>query len=57
MYMLGFAEELDGRYDKTNYNGFMQIAYDMGRGDALAGDDIPSLDYQTDEEILARIKK
>jgi len=31
-------------------------AYELGRGDAIIGDDVRSSDAQTDEQILNRIK-
>lgn len=58
-YMSGFRDELDGKA-QNNYtfpDSIIQSAYDMGRADCIAGDDCPSLDYQSDEDILKRIKK
>ena len=31
-------------------------AYNLGRKDAVIGDDIPNFDKQTEEELLQRIK-
>ena len=30
-------------------------AYNLGRLDYIVGDDIPSLDYQTEDEIICKI--
>jgi hypothetical protein len=52
VYMEGFSDELD---NIDNYTA-ITIAYKLGRLDAQVGDDVGSVDYQTDEEILKRIK-
>jgi hypothetical protein len=52
VYMEGFSDELD---NIDNYTA-ITIAYKLGRLDAQVGDDVRSVDYQTDEEIIKRIK-
>jgi hypothetical protein len=52
VYMEGFSDELN---NIDNYTA-ITIAYKLGRLDAQVGDDVRSVDYQTDEEILKRIK-
>jgi hypothetical protein len=54
LYNLGFSHELCGQ-NLMNAKQFI-IAYNLGRLDAQAGDDLRSVDYQTEEEILKRIK-
>lgn len=38
-------------------NDLLQKAYNIGRQDYKHGDDIKELDYQTNEQILKKIKK
>lgn len=56
-YMRGFKDELSG---KQSPNRLVQKdylkAYILGKIDASAGDDVISVDLQTQEEILKRIK-
>lgn len=55
-YMKGFNDELDGK-KKNNCNGTIKnLAYQLGSIDAIYGDEITSLDYRSDEEILSSIK-
>lgn len=54
-YMWGFNDELDGKTKMWNPNPLLLRAYNLGRVDAIAGDDISSVDLQTNEEILKRI--
>jgi hypothetical protein len=56
-YMWGFNDELDGRVRMWNPNPLLLRAYNLGRDDALIGDDVPFSDLQTNEEILNRIRK
>jgi len=56
-YMWGFNDELDGRTRMWNPNPLLLRAYNLGRDDALIGDDVASSDLQTNEEILNRIRK
>jgi hypothetical protein len=55
-YMRGFNDELDGRTEMWNPNPLLLRAYNLGRQDAVVGDDVRSADYQTNEEILTRIR-
>ena len=63
MYMLGFNDELDRRMSKSKYESYLTeatrlliIAYNIGKSDAIVGDDVRSSDYQTNEEIIKRIR-
>ena len=55
-YMQGFNDELDGQVNMFNPNPLLMKAYNLGRETAIIGDDIRSVDYLTNEEILDRIK-
>ena len=55
-YMCGFNDELYGRTELWNPNPLLLRAYKLGRQDAIIGDDVRSVDYQTNEEILTRIR-
>jgi len=55
-YYQGFEDELNGSEKKTFFNTLNQRAYDLGCIDAIVGEDVRSVDYQTDEEILKNIK-
>jgi hypothetical protein len=55
-YMWGFNDELKGCEKMFNPNPLLQRAYDLGRMDAIVGDDVSSLDQQTDKMILNRIR-
>lgn len=54
-YIWGFKDELDGRVKPCFPNPLLLRAYNLGRQDAIVGDDVRSVDYQTNEEILNRI--
>lgn len=57
IYMKGFNDELDGRVSRVNkISKFSLRAYTLGRRDALVGDDVTSVDKQTNQQILFRIK-
>ncbi len=56
-YMWGFNDELDGRTRMWNPNPLLLRAYNLGRDDAIIGDDVTSSDLQTNEQILNRIRK
>jgi ABC-type amino acid transport substrate-binding protein len=56
-YMWGFNDELDGKTRMWNPNPLLLRAYDLGRLDAIVGDDVSSVDLQTNEEILERIRR
>lgn len=53
-YMNGFFDGLNG-VEHWNPNSLLMRAYKLGYNDAIAGDDVMSLDFQTNEEILNRI--
>lgn len=56
-YEWGFSDELDdGRLKTLDRIGQLSRAYTLGRADAEAGDDVSSIDNQTNEEILNKIK-
>ncbi len=55
VYMEGFRDELDGHV-RTFEEKLLSRAYNLGREDALIGDDLSSVDNQTNEEILKKIK-
>lgn len=55
-YICGFNDELDGRKRMWNPNPLLLRAYNLGRSDAMIGDDLSSSDLQSNEEILNRIK-
>ena len=54
-YMWGFNDELDDRTRIWNPTPLLLRAYNLGKLDAIVGDDISSVDLQTNEEILKRI--
>lgn len=56
-YMWGFNDELDGRKRMWNPNPQLLRAYNLGREDAIIGDDVSSSDLQTNDDILKRIHK
>lgn len=56
MYLQGFNDELNN-VKKTKHDvKLKQTAYDLGRLDAIVGDDVSSSDRQTNKQILDRIK-
>ena len=56
-YMKGFNDELYGTSTVESENKIENRAYMMGAMDAVVGDDMPEMDYRSDEEILTLIKK
>jgi hypothetical protein len=56
-YMWGFNDELDGRERIWNPNPLLLRAYNLGRDDAIIGDDVSSSNLQTNDEILNRIRR
>lgn len=54
-YMCGFNDELHGRTKIWNPNPLLLRAYNLGRQDAIIGDDVRSVDYKTNEEIFNNI--
>jgi hypothetical protein len=57
IYMEGFSDELDGKKERNYKAHYEMRAYNLGRLDALVGDDCRSVDYQSNEQILEKIKK
>ena len=55
-YMRGFNDELRGTSTHESDNQLENRAYMLGALDAIAGDDMPSIDYKSDEETLKLIK-
>jgi len=55
-YMLGFSDELEGETREFEDSMLMR-AYELGKVDAFVGDDVRSVDYQSDEHLLKRIYK
>jgi|LakMenE18May11ns_1017448.scaffolds.fasta_scaffold9878815_2 hypothetical protein len=56
IYLQGFNDELNN-VKKTKHDvKLKQTAYDLGRLDAIVGDDVSSSDRQTNKQILDRIK-
>jgi hypothetical protein len=56
-YMLGFEDELDNNHEQKFDNPLMNRAYNLGRLHALIGDDVRSVDYLTNDEIIKQIRK
>lgn len=56
IYQIGFNDELTGSPYAAYDIEIKQRAYNLGRLDAICGDDVTSLDMQTDEEILQHIR-
>jgi len=57
IYHLGWDDALSpGKTYRSYPTPLMQRAYKLGKIDAQVGDDISSIDAQSDEEILASIK-
>jgi hypothetical protein len=57
IYMQGFNDELNSKTSANQYDDLKQRAYNLGRIDAIAGDDVSSVDLQSKEEILDKIRK
>lgn len=57
IYMQGFNDELSNYDNKILYTDISLHAYTLGQADALVGDDVKSIDTQTSNEILNRIKQ
>jgi len=56
-YMKGFNDELNGTSSLMSKHKPLNVAYTVGAYDAIAGDDNPTLDYLSDEELLVKIKQ
>lgn len=52
LYMQGFRDELNGQKIDTK-----DSAYNLGALHAILGDEVTSIDYLSDEQILEKIKK
>ena len=57
IYLQGFNDELNGKLNPPPGNELKKRAYQVGRADAIAGDDITSIDLQSDATILRNIKE
>ena len=56
-YMHGFMDELDNNLDYEFDLPIKNRAYNMGRSHALIGDDVRSVDYLSNDEIIKQIRK
>lgn len=56
-YMKGFNDELNETPSNYHTDSLISRAYNLGRQDAIVGDDVSSIDLQGNEEILRRIKQ
>ena len=56
VYMKGFIDSLHDMHPQPFETSLEQKAYQLGRIDALIGDEIEAHDYQTNEEILSQIR-
>ena len=56
-YMHGFMDELDNKPDYDFGLPIKNRAYNIGRSHALIGDDVRSVDYLSNDEILNQIRK
>lgn len=58
IYMQGFKDELDGKFDDRKVNANIDgRAYVLGSNHAVLGDDCRSVDYLSDEQILKILRK
>ena len=56
-YMKGWQDELNGSSSTLpNDRPDIDLCYSVGASDCIIGDDIPSNDYRTSEEIIKGIK-
>jgi hypothetical protein len=56
-YMHGFMDELDNNLDYEFDSPIKNKAYNIGRAHAFIGDDVRSVDYLSNQEIINRIRK
>lgn len=56
VYMWGFDDELKNRPQTVRLTSSLLRAYTIGRGDALVGDDVASINYRSTEEILCELR-
>jgi hypothetical protein len=57
VYMFGFNDELNNSKDRSFESLLEKRAYNLGRLDALVGDDVRSVDYKSNSEIVNKIRK
>jgi hypothetical protein len=57
VYMFGFNDELNNSHDRGFESLLEKRAYNLGRLDALVGDDVSSVDYKSNSEIVNKIRK
>lgn len=55
-YMWGFTDELDSRPSPVFDDDMLTNAYKLGRDHAIIGDDVKSVDYLSNQQILRLIK-
>ena len=56
VYMKGFNDELEGKPEMSNFNPLVDRAYNLGRDDAIIGDEASSSDSESSEDIINRIR-
>ena len=56
VYLWGFEDELNNRPQKFHLTLPLLRAYNIGKGDALVGDDVASVNYRSTEEILCTLR-
>lgn len=56
VYMIGWTDELNGRITIQSESILIK-AYNLGRLDALVGDECEAIDNKTNKEILEQIKR
>jgi hypothetical protein len=54
-YMWGFTDELDSKPSPVFDDDLITKAYQLGRDNAIIGDDVRSIDYLSNQEILRMI--
>jgi len=58
IYMEGFNDELNGKFDQAKVNPNIDgRAYNLGSLHAIVGDDFRSVDYLSDKQILEILRK
>ena len=56
IYLLGFNDELSTLPEVDHHDELKNKAYNLGRLHAIVGDDVSSIDLQSNEYILRQIK-
>lgn len=56
IYLKGFNDELYEKYFNIYSDSLKARAYELGKDHAIIGDDVRSVDYLSNEEILNLIK-